>query len=103
MLKLFMKSAGVPQAYVDLVERVEAMGFDAFAKRAAAADDPAWAKFGESQGNRTGFWLFAKSPTSRAAIGIFLEGVNDEILEGLVAGDGAAPLALSPGAQPATS
>jgi hypothetical protein len=94
MVKLFLKSSGVPQSYIDLYDRFEAEGFDAFGKKAAAADDPNWSKFAGGEGNRTGLWLFAKSPTSRVAIGIFLEGVNDEILEGLVSDGGAALPAL---------
>lgn len=98
MLKLFLKSAGADRAVIDLVDKFEAMGFNAFAKRDATADDAAWAKFEGGEGKRTGFWLYAKSPTSRAAIGVFLEGVNDEILEGLGTGDGADSRALPAGA-----
>jgi hypothetical protein len=104
MLKLFLQSAGVPKSIGDLVEKVEAMGFNAFVTRRADTDDPNWAKFGgDRQGNRTGFWLAAKSPTSRVAIGIFLEGVNDEILEGLLAGVDIARPALPDGAVAANS
>jgi hypothetical protein len=87
MLNLFLRSAGAPPAVLDLVQRVQEMGFDAFAMKRAEADDPNWEKFAGGEGNRTGFWLKAQSPTSRACIGVFLEGVDDAILESFVASD----------------
>jgi hypothetical protein len=101
MIGLFLRSSGADPWVIDLIERIQAEGFAAFTLRPGTPDDPAWGKFGADQGkNRTAFWLYAASPTSRAAIGIFLEGVNDEILKGIAlpldAGElGQPPLALS--------
>lgn len=84
MIGLFLRSSGADPWVVDLVERIQAEGFAAFAIRRAPDGDHGWDKFGPDQGKtRTAFWLYAQSPTSRVAIGIFLEGVNDEILKGL--------------------
>jgi hypothetical protein len=88
MIGLFLRSSGADPWVVDLVERIQAEGFAAFAVKPGPTDDPVWAKFGPDQGKtRTAFWLYAQSPTSRVAIGIFLEGVNDEILKAIPVGE----------------
>jgi len=85
VIELMLKSAGAPQSAIDLVNQIEKMGFSAFALKPADASDANWAKFGKEQGSRSGFYLVANSPTSRALIGVFLEGVNDEVLQGFSA------------------
>ena len=88
MIGLFLRSSGADPWVVQLVERIQAEGFAAFKLKRADTDDPGWEKFGPDQGKaRTAFWLYAASPTSRAAIGIFLEGVNDEILNRIDLGE----------------
>jgi hypothetical protein len=83
MVELFLRSSGAPPAMIELIKKVQAEGFAQFATQPAESTDPAWALFGEAQGARNGFVLRAKSPTSRAVIGIYLEGVNDEVFKGL--------------------
>jgi hypothetical protein len=95
MIELFLLSSGAPKEVLEIVRLVQSEGFSAFNMKPMREDDPNWAKFGERQGGRTGFWLTAEGESSRALVGIFLEGVNDEVLEGIsaLAGD-REPLAL---------
>jgi len=91
MLELFLKSYGAPPALMALVKQIQAEGITAFQAKPAGASDPNWDLFPSdgSKGKQTGFWLRAEGPSSRAIIGIFLEGVNDEVLESVssLAGD----------------
>jgi hypothetical protein len=83
MLELFLRSSGAPPALSQLVKQVQAEGFTAFVAKPADASDPNWDKFTGGKGKQTGFWLRAESPNSRAVIGIFLEGVNDEVFQSI--------------------
>jgi hypothetical protein len=83
MIGLFLRSSGAPKPVIELVERIQAEGFDAFDMKPATPDDVNWTLFGPQHGDRTGFILRAKSPTSRAVIAIFLEGTNEEFLQGV--------------------
>jgi hypothetical protein len=79
VIELFLRSSGAPKEAIEMVRLIQAEGFSAFSMRPMAESDPNWAKFGEKIGSRSGFWLTANSETSRALVGIFLEGVSDGI------------------------
>jgi hypothetical protein len=82
MFEIFLRSAGAPKSVIDLMKMFQREGFTGFGLRPIPDDAPIRHMVQLNPERKSmGFWLGAEGPNSRVTGVIYVEGVNDELLE----------------------
>lgn len=84
MIELFLRSSGAPKPVIELFKVFTKQGMDALACGVVTPENPLFNAIPATEGvKRNCLWMGAKGPSSRVMALVFLEGMDDSIVQKL--------------------